>query len=55
VAADDSKQAELKSGLVANPAWDFDYVTMFSRPICDVNMKEKPLEVVNVEKKRKTT
>jgi hypothetical protein len=50
VVADDSKQAELKSGLVADSAWDFDYVTMFSRPICEVNVKEKPLEVANVEK-----
>lgn len=33
VVGDDAKQAELKSGLVADPAWDFDYVTMFSRPI----------------------
>jgi len=24
----DAKQAELKSGFVADPAWDFDYVTM---------------------------
>jgi hypothetical protein len=55
VVADDSKQAELKSGLVADPAWDFDYVTMFSRPICEVNVKEKPLEVANVEKKKRTT
>ena len=54
VVADDSKQAELKSGLVADTAWDFDYVTMFSRPICDVNVKEKPLEVASVEKKRKS-
>ena len=44
VVADDSKQAGLKSGLAAVPAWDFDYVTMFSRPICEVNVKEKPLE-----------
>ena len=55
VVADDVKQAELKSGLVADPAWDFDYVTMFSHPICEVNVKGKPLEVANVEKKRKTT
>ena len=55
VVADDAKQAELKSGFVADPAWDFDYVPMFSRPICEVNVKEIPLEVVNVEKKRKTT
>jgi hypothetical protein len=53
--ADDSKQEELKSGFVADPAWDFDYVTMFSRPICEVNVKERPLEVASVEKKRKTT
>ncbi len=53
--ADDVKQAELKSGLVADPAWDFDYVTVFTRPICEVDVKEKPLEVANVEKKRKTT
>jgi hypothetical protein len=53
--ADDIKQAELKSGLVADPARDFDYVTMFSRPICEINVKEKPLEVANIEKKRKTT
>jgi hypothetical protein len=53
--ADDAKQTELKSGLVADPAWDFDYATMFSRPICEVNVKEKPLEVASVEKKRKTT
>jgi hypothetical protein len=33
VVADDAKQAELKSGLLADPEWDFDYVTMFSRPI----------------------
>ena len=26
VVADDAKQAELKSGLVADPAWDFDYI-----------------------------
>jgi len=43
VVADDSKQAGLKSGLVADPAWDFDYVPMFSRPVCEVNAKEKPL------------
>ena len=55
VVADDAKQAELKSGLVADPAWDFDYVTMFSCPICEVNVKEKPLEVASVEKKKKTT
>jgi hypothetical protein len=55
VVADDAKQAELKSGLGADPAWDFDYVTMFSRPICEVNVKEKPLEVASVEKKKKTT
>ena len=55
VAADDMKQAELKSGLVADPAWVFDYVMMFNRPICEVNVKEKPSEVANVEKKRKTT
>ena len=54
VVADDMKQAELKSGLVADPAWDFNYVTMFNRPICEVNVKEKPLEVANVEEKRKT-
>ena len=53
--ADDAKQGGLKSGLVADPAWDFDYVTMFSRPICEVNVKEKPLEVADVEKRRKTT
>jgi len=55
VAADDMKQAELKSGLIADPAWDFDYVMMFNRPICEVNLKERPLEVANVEKKRKAT
>jgi len=49
--ANDSKQAELKSGLVADPAWDFDYVTMFSRPICEVNVKEKPLESCERRKK----
>ena len=43
--ADDSKKTGLKSGPVADPAWDFDYVTMFSRPICEVDVKEKPLEV----------
>ena len=53
--AENPKQAELKSGLVADPAWDFDYVTMFSRPICEVNVKEKTLEVANVEKKKKIT
>ena len=52
--AGDAKQAELKSGLVAGPVWDFDYVTMSYRPICEVNVKEKPLEVANVQKKRKT-
>jgi hypothetical protein len=52
--ADDAKQAELKSGLAADPAWDFDYLTMFSRPICEVNVKEKVLEVAVLEKKRKT-
>jgi hypothetical protein len=55
VVDDHAKQAELKSGLGADPAWDFDYGTMFSRPICEVNVKEKPLEVANVEKKRRTT
>jgi hypothetical protein len=30
VVADDVKQAELKSGLVADPAWDFGYVTISS-------------------------
>jgi len=55
VVADAAKQAALKSGLVADPAWDFDYVTMFSRPICEVNVKEKPLEVASVDKKKKTT
>jgi len=45
VVADDSKQAGLKSGIVADPAWDFDYVTMFSRPVCEVNVKGKPPEV----------
>jgi hypothetical protein len=45
VVADDSKPAGPKSGLVADPAWDFDYVTMFSSPICEANVKEKPLEV----------
>ena len=47
VVADDAKQAEAKSGLVVDPAWDFDYGTMFSRPICEVNVKEKPLEVAS--------
>ncbi len=54
VVADDAKQVEVKSGLIADPAWDFDYVTMFSRTICEVNVKEKPLEVASVEKKKKT-
>jgi hypothetical protein len=45
---------KLKSGLIADPAWDVDDVTMFSRPICEVNVKEKPWEVASVEKKRKT-
>ena len=54
VVADDAKQAELKSGLVADPAWDFDYITLFSRPVCEVNAKEKPLDVAKVEKKKKT-
>ena len=43
--ANAAKQAELKSGLVGDPRWDFDYVAMFSRTICKVNVKEKPLEV----------
>ncbi len=55
VVADYAKQAELKSWLAAGPAWDFDRVMLFSRPICEVNVKEKPLEVASVEKKRKTT
>jgi hypothetical protein len=47
VADDHAKQAELKSGLVADLA-------RFGRPICEVNVKGKPLEVASVEKKRKT-
>ena len=39
----------------ADPGRDFDYVTMFSHPISKVNVMEKHLEVVSLEKKRKTT
>ena len=46
---------KLRTEVSADPGRDFDYVTMFSRPICEVNVMEKPLEVTNVEKKRKTT
>lgn len=52
VVADDAKQAEMKSELLADPARDFDYVTMFTRPICKVNVKGKPLGVASVENKR---
>jgi hypothetical protein len=39
VMADDAQQAEMKSGLIADPARDFDYVTMFTLPICKVNFQ----------------
>jgi len=47
------KQAEMKSELLADQHGDFDYVTMFTRPIWQgQRAREKPLEVATLEKKR---
>ena len=53
VVAENDEQARIKSGFVPRKGWDLDYLTIFSKPICEVVVKEKPTEILQVNKKKK--
>ncbi len=53
VVADNDEQAKLKAGFTPEKGWDLDYLTVYATPVCQVVVKERPQEVLQVTKSKK--
>lgn len=52
VVADSEEQAKTKAAFLPKKGWDLDYFTVFAKPICEVVVKERPTEILQVTKKK---